>query len=180
MELKQMLMPGRLYWDKDTLSETYGKFYAEPFERGFGVTLGNSLRRVLLSSIMGTSIIWVKIEGVAHEISTIPGVKEDVTDIILNLKGINFQITDDNLTAEISLDVNKAQSRSTFFGQPAFFHLFLVQFLQFILIHLVDVLKQFGEVFYLVVLNGIACGYAVFVITLAHKEDTPAREQGFV
>ena len=105
MEYKQMLMPGRLYWDKDTLSDTYGKFYAEPFERGFGVTLGNSLRRVLLSSIVGTAIVWVKFSGVKHEITFIPGIKEDVPDIILNLKGINFKLLNDKTSARISLDV---------------------------------------------------------------------------
>ncbi len=105
MEFKQMLMPGRLYWDKETLSDTYGKFYAEPFESGFGTTLGNSLRRVLLSSITGTAIAWVKFAGVKHEISFIEGVKEDVPEIILNLKGINFKLLDNRTRAKISLDV---------------------------------------------------------------------------
>ncbi|MCX7767262.1 MAG: hypothetical protein N2246_11210 [Candidatus Sumerlaeia bacterium] len=105
MEFKQMLMPGRLYWEKETLSDTYGKFYAEPFESGFGTTLGNSLRRVLLSSITGTAIAWVKFAGVKHEISFIEGVKEDVPEIILNLKGINFKLLDNRTRAKISLDV---------------------------------------------------------------------------
>ncbi len=77
--------------DRDSLSKTYGKFYVRPLERGFGVTLGNSLRRVLLSSMMGSAASAVKIEGVQHEFSTIQGVLEDVTDIILNLKDIRFR-----------------------------------------------------------------------------------------
>ncbi len=71
-----------------TLTDTYGKFIAEPFERGFGVTVGNSLRRILLSSLEGSAVTRVKIQGVQHEISTIPGVVEDVTDIILNIKSL--------------------------------------------------------------------------------------------
>jgi DNA-directed RNA polymerase subunit alpha len=70
------------------LTDTYGKFVAEPFERGFGVTVGNSLRRILLSSLEGSAVTRVKIQGVQHEVSTIPGVVEDVTDIILNIKSL--------------------------------------------------------------------------------------------
>ena len=71
---------------------TYGKFVAEPLDRGFGTTLGNSLRRVLLSSLPGVAVISVKIDGVQHEFSTIPGVKEDVTEIILNIKGLTAKL----------------------------------------------------------------------------------------
>ena len=67
---------------------TYGKFVVEPLERGFGTTLGNSLRRVLLSSLPGVAVTSMKIDGVLHEFSTIPGVKEDVTEIVLNIKGL--------------------------------------------------------------------------------------------
>jgi DNA-directed RNA polymerase subunit alpha len=74
--------------DRSTLTDTYGKFTAEPFERGFGVTVGNSLRRILLSSLEGSAVTRVKIQGVQHEISAIPGVVEDVTDIILNIKSL--------------------------------------------------------------------------------------------
>src|SRR5437588_7969195 len=81
-------LPNRVASDRSTLSDTYGKFTAEPFERGFGVTVGNSLRRILLSSLEGSSVTRVKIQGVQHEISTIPGVVEDVTDIILNVKSL--------------------------------------------------------------------------------------------
>ncbi|MFO0970397.1 MAG: DNA-directed RNA polymerase subunit alpha [Gemmataceae bacterium] len=81
-------LPNRLSADRDTLTDTYGRFHAEPFERGFGVTVGNSLRRILLSSLEGSAITRVKIQGVQHEITTIPGVVEDVTDIILNIKSL--------------------------------------------------------------------------------------------
>src|SRR4051812_20202715 len=81
-------LPNRVVSDRSTLSDTYGKFMAEPFERGFGVTVGNSLRRILLSSLEGSAVTRVKIQGVQHEISTIPGVVEDVTDIILNIKSL--------------------------------------------------------------------------------------------
>src|SRR6266403_4523111 len=81
-------LPNRLSSERETLTDTYGKFYAEPFERGFGVTVGNSLRRILLSSLEGSAVTRVKIQGVQHEITTIPGVVEDVTDIILNIKSL--------------------------------------------------------------------------------------------
>ena len=81
-------LPSRVVSDRSTLTDTYGKFVAEPFERGFGVTVGNSLRRILLSSLEGSAVTRVKIQGVQHEISTIPGVVEDVTDIILNIKSL--------------------------------------------------------------------------------------------
>jgi DNA-directed RNA polymerase subunit alpha len=79
-------LPNRL--SSETLTDTYGKFHAEPFERGFGVTVGNSLRRIMLSSLEGSAVTRVKIQGVQHEITTIPGVVEDVTDIILNIKSL--------------------------------------------------------------------------------------------
>lgn len=85
--------PKRLACDFETLTDKYGRFYAQPFERGFGTTIGNSLRRALLSSIEGAAITAVKIEGVLHEFSSIPGVTEDATDIILNLKRIPFLMT---------------------------------------------------------------------------------------
>src|ERR1700687_741811 len=81
-------LPNRLISDRSTLTDTYGKFTAEPFERGFGVTVGNSLRRILLSSLEGSAVTSIKIQGVQHEISTIPGVVEDVTDIVLNIKSL--------------------------------------------------------------------------------------------
>ena len=81
-------LPNRVTADRSTLTDTYGKFYIEPFERGFGMTLGNSLRRILLSSLEGSAVTRVKIGGVQHEISTINGVVEDVTDILLNVKSL--------------------------------------------------------------------------------------------
>lgn len=89
---RDLIKPKRLQIESDTLTDTYGKFYAEPFERGFGTTLGNSLRRVLLSSLQGAAIASVRIKGVLHEFSTIPGVTEDVTDVILNLKGVLLKL----------------------------------------------------------------------------------------
>src|SRR5260370_24251219 len=84
--------PKRLASETETLTTRYGRFYAQPFERGFGTTIGNCLRRALLSSIEGAAITAVKIEGVLHEFSSIPGVVEDATDIILNLKRIPFRL----------------------------------------------------------------------------------------
>jgi len=92
---KDFQIPKKLEVDTETLSSTYGKFYAEPFERGFGTTIGNSIRRILLSSIAGAAVTYVKIEGVLHEFSTIPGVKEDVTDIVLNIKNLRFKLHTD-------------------------------------------------------------------------------------
>ena len=89
---RDLIRPKKLQVETESLTSTYGKFYAEPFERGFGTTLGNSLRRVLLSSLQGAAVTSVKIKGVLHEFSSIPGVTEDVTDIILNLKGVRFKM----------------------------------------------------------------------------------------
>jgi len=84
--------PKRLAVDAETLSETFGKFSAQPFERGFGTTIGNALRRTLLSSIEGAAVTAIRIEGVLHEFQSITGVVEDATDIILNLKQIPFKL----------------------------------------------------------------------------------------
>ncbi len=84
--------PKRLEYERETLTDRFGRFYAQPFERGFGTTIGNAMRRVLLSSIEGAAITAVKIEGVLHEFSPIPGVGEDATDIILNLKQIPLKM----------------------------------------------------------------------------------------
>ena len=89
-----LIKPKQLEVDEKSLTSTYGKFYAEPFERGFGQTIGNTLRRILLSSLMGASIVAVRIKGILHEFSTIPGVTEDVTDIILNLKEVRLRLND--------------------------------------------------------------------------------------
>ena len=89
---KDLIRPKLLEVEKETLTLFYGKFSAEPFERGFGITIGNSLRRILLSSLQGAAITSVKIDGVLHEFSTIPGTKEDVTEIILNLKEVRLKL----------------------------------------------------------------------------------------
>ncbi|KAA0888864.1 DNA-directed RNA polymerase subunit alpha [Oryzomonas rubra] len=99
---RDLIRPKQLQVEKESLSNTYGKFYAEPFERGFGTTLGNSLRRILLSTLQGAAITSVRIKGVLHEFSTIQGVTEDVTDIILNLKGVRLKLhTADQATIRI-------------------------------------------------------------------------------
>ena len=87
--------PRKLECDKESLTDTYGRFTAEPFERGFGTTMGNALRRVLLSSIVGAAVTSIKFDGVLHEFSTIPGVKEDVTDVVLNLKRLRVKLHGD-------------------------------------------------------------------------------------
>ena len=87
--------PKRLATDTETLTDKYGRFYAQPFERGFGTTIGNALRRVLLSSIEGAAVTAVRIEGVLHEFQSIPGVVEDATDIILNVKQVPFKLNGD-------------------------------------------------------------------------------------
>ena len=85
-------MPDGLVLDEKTANENYGRFIMQPLERGFGVTLGNSLRRVLLSSLTGVAINAIKIEGVLHEFTSIPGVVEDVTEIVLNLKQVRMKV----------------------------------------------------------------------------------------
>lgn len=92
VKTKDFQIPKGLEFEKETLTDIYGRFTAEPFERGFGATIGNSLRRILLSSIEGAAVTSVKIEGVLHEFSKIPGVKEDVTDIILNIKNLRLKL----------------------------------------------------------------------------------------
>src|SRR5512137_1594484 len=88
VRLGRFEMPKRLVRDDATATETYAKFVAEPFETGYGHTIGNSLRRVLLSSLEGAAITSIKVDGAMHEFATIDGVVEDVTDIVLNLKKI--------------------------------------------------------------------------------------------
>ena len=99
--------PKRLEFERETLTDRFGRFYAQPFERGFGTTIGNALRRVLLSSIEGAAITAVKIDGVLHEFSPIPSVVEDATDIILNLKQVPLKMHSDT-TRTLYLRVDKA------------------------------------------------------------------------
>lgn len=100
---REMIKPKGYEIEKESLRDDYGKFFVRPLERGYGVTLGNSLRRILLSSMMGSAVTAVKFEGVLHEFTTIPDVLEDVTDIILNLKEVRFrQYSADPVTLRIS------------------------------------------------------------------------------
>ncbi len=99
--------PKRLEIERETLTDRFGRFYAQPFERGFGTTIGNAMRRVLLSSIEGAAVTAVKIDGVLHEFSPIPGVVEDATDIILNLKQVPLKMHVDT-TKTLYLRINKA------------------------------------------------------------------------
>ncbi len=104
MKLKGFQIPKKLEFEADSLTNTYGKFSAEPFERGFGTTIGNSLRRVLLSSLEGAAVTSIRIENVLHEFSSVPGVVEDVTDIILNIKKLRFKMHTDK-SKTITIDV---------------------------------------------------------------------------
>ena len=97
--------PKRIESEKETLTEMYGRFVAEPFERGFGITIGHALRRVLLSSLTGAAVTAVKIQGVYHEFSTIPGVLEDTTEIILNIKELLLKMYSEK-TKQLTLQVN--------------------------------------------------------------------------
>src|SRR5262249_16411485 len=81
-------LPSLITCEQKTLTNTYGKFVAEPFERGFGVTIGNGLRRILLSSLEGSAITQIKVQGAQHEFTTLPGVVEDMTDVVLNIKSL--------------------------------------------------------------------------------------------
>ena len=103
---RSLIQPKRIDIDKATHTRFYGEFSCQPLERGFGTTLGNALRRILLSSIQGAAIVSVKFDGVLHEFSTIPGVKEDVTDIILNLKGVRLKLHQDG-PRTIRLDASR-------------------------------------------------------------------------
>ncbi|MCJ7809437.1 MAG: DNA-directed RNA polymerase subunit alpha, partial [Desulfobulbaceae bacterium] len=91
---RELIKPKRIELDQESYTGSYGKFVCEPLERGFGITIGNSLRRILLSSLQGSAIVSVKCDGVLHEFSTIAGVLEDMTDIVLNLKEVRLKLVD--------------------------------------------------------------------------------------
>ena len=95
MKWKSLQMPQEIVFDEDSATDYYSKFHIQPLERGFGLTLGNSLRRVLLSSIQGAAVTAIRIDGVKHEFSTIPGILEDVTQIVLNVKQIRIKLHGD-------------------------------------------------------------------------------------
>jgi DNA-directed RNA polymerase subunit alpha len=103
---RSLIRPKRIDIDEATHSRFYAEFTCQPLERGYGITLGNALRRVLLSSVQGAAIVSVKIDGVLHEFSTVPGIKEDVTDIVLNLKGVRLRLHQDG-PREIRIDTTK-------------------------------------------------------------------------
>ena len=105
--MQGIVKPKGLDFDKKTKSEIYAKFRAGPFERGYGITVGNSLRRMLLSSIEGASIIGVKFEGIFHEFSSIPGVLEDVSEIILKLKKLKLRMNGESDSKRMYLKKNK-------------------------------------------------------------------------
>jgi DNA-directed RNA polymerase subunit alpha len=92
MKWKNLRMPDGIVWDRETLTSSYGKLVAEPLERGYGITVGNSLRRVLLSSLQGAAVTAARIDGALHEFSAVPGVTEDVTEIVLNLKQLRVRL----------------------------------------------------------------------------------------
>jgi DNA-directed RNA polymerase subunit alpha len=100
-------LPSRVIRDGQVSTDTYAKFTAEPFERGFGTTVGNSLRRILLSSLEGAAVTHIKLKGAEHEFSSLPGVMEDVTDIILNVKGLIVKLDADE-PKEMKLHAKKA------------------------------------------------------------------------
>lgn len=102
-----LIRPKRIDVDEATHTRFYGEFTVQPLERGYGITLGNALRRVLLSSIRGAAIVSVKIDNVLHEFSTVPGIKEDVTDIILNLKGVRLKLNGAD-TKVVHIDVSQS------------------------------------------------------------------------
>ncbi|MEX0824798.1 MAG: DNA-directed RNA polymerase subunit alpha [Pirellulaceae bacterium] len=102
-----MELPSTVEVDRDSLTETYAKFVAEPFERGFGASIGNSLRRVLLSSLIGSAVTQIKVRGAQHEFTTIPGVMEDVTDIVLNVKSLVVK-NNSEATRVITVERDKA------------------------------------------------------------------------
>jgi len=99
---RNLIKPKSIEFDEKEMTATYGRFLAEPFERGYGITIGNALRRILLSSLPGYAIAAVRLKGVLHEFSTLPGVKEDITDIVLNLKEVRLRLHEgDQITATL-------------------------------------------------------------------------------
>ena len=114
-----LVKPEQIVRDNDPADSVYGKFVCEPLERGYGTTIGNALRRVLLASLQGAAFVAVKISGVQHEFTTIPGVLEDVTDIILNIKQVRLAM-DTDAPQTVVLDVRqKGEVTGRYSGQPA-------------------------------------------------------------
>ncbi len=117
---RDLIKPKTIEFDEKELSPVYGRFFAEPLERGYGITIGNAMRRVLLSSLPGYAITAVRINGVLHEFSTIPGVKEDVTDIILNLKEVRLRLHEgEELTASLKAKGEAVVTARNITGGPS-------------------------------------------------------------
>jgi DNA-directed RNA polymerase subunit alpha len=112
-------MPRGVDFDESTLTANYGKLSVQPLEKGFGTTLGNSLRRVLLSSLQGAAPIFTRIEGVEHEFSTVPGVREDMTEIVLNIKNLRFRYDgEETRKGRLEIDGEKQVSAGDFVFEP--------------------------------------------------------------
>ncbi|MGB9715057.1 MAG: DNA-directed RNA polymerase subunit alpha [Thermodesulfovibrionales bacterium] len=123
MDLKRkgFQLPEKIKFDEETLSDTYGKLIAEPLERGFGTTLGNALRRVLLSSIEGAAVTAIKVQGALHEFARIDGIKEDMIDIILNVKKLRFKLyTDGEKVATVKVKGPKVVTGADIEGDASF------------------------------------------------------------
>jgi DNA-directed RNA polymerase subunit alpha len=117
---RDLIKPKAVEFDEKEMSPTYGRFFAEPLERGYGITIGNALRRILLSSLPGFAITAVRMKGVLHEFSTIPGVKEDVTDIVLNLKEVRLKLHEgDQITASLKAKGEAVVSARDITGGPS-------------------------------------------------------------
>jgi len=119
LKWRPLTMPKAIDFDEPTLTDSYGKLSVQPLEKGFGTTLGNSLRRVLLSSLQGASAIFTRIEGVDHEFSTVQGVREDVTEIVLNLKSLRFRYDGEEIRkGRLEIDGEKQVTASDFVFEP--------------------------------------------------------------
>src|SRR5580658_2240354 len=117
---RDLIKPKTVEFEEKELTPVYGKFFAEPLERGYGITIGNALRRILLSSLPGFAITAVRIKGVLHEFSTLPGVKEDVTDIVLNLKEVRLRLHEgDQITATLKVKGEATVSAADISGGPS-------------------------------------------------------------
>jgi DNA-directed RNA polymerase subunit alpha len=117
---RDLIKPKTVEFEEKELTPTYGRFFAEPLERGYGITIGNALRRVLLSSLPGFATTAVRIKGVLHEFSTVPGVKEDVTDIVLNLKEVRLRLHEgDQVTAALKVKGEAEVTAANITGGPS-------------------------------------------------------------
>jgi DNA-directed RNA polymerase subunit alpha len=119
MKWRPLTMPRAVDFDESTLTENYGKFSVQPLEKGFGTTVGNSLRRILLSSLQGAAAVFTRIEGVDHEFSTVTGVREDVTEIVLNLKSLQFRYDGEEIRkGRLEVEGEKQVTGSDFVFEP--------------------------------------------------------------